>query len=62
MNTSQKAFVFGAHHIYVASASPNAAVFTHKLVASVGQRMMLEKALGQVKVDSDWSSPDPDEE
>jgi len=45
-----------------ASIDPDAAVFTRKLVASVEQRIMLEKALGQVKVDPDWGLPDPDEE
>jgi len=35
-------------------------MFTRKLVASVEQRIMLEKALGQVKVDSEWNLPDPD--
>lgn len=44
------------------SINPDAAVFTRKLVASIEQRIMLEKALGQVKVDSDWDLPDPDEE
>ena len=44
------------------SINPDAAVFTRKLVASVEQRIMLEKALGQVKVDPDWDLPDPDEE
>jgi len=34
-------------------------VFTRKLVASIEQRIMLEKALGQV--DPDWDLPDPDE-
>ncbi|MGB9726443.1 MAG: hypothetical protein ACPLZ8_07380 [Fervidicoccaceae archaeon] len=43
------------------SINPDAAVFTRKLVASVEQRIMLEKALGQVKVDPDWDLPDPDE-
>jgi len=37
------------------------AVFTRKLVASIEQRIMLEKALGQVEVDPDWDLPDPDE-
>jgi len=37
-------------------------VFTRKLVASIEQRIMLEKALGQVKVDLDWDLPDPDKE
>lgn len=36
------------------SINPDAAVFTRKLVVSVEQRIMLEKALGQVKVDPDW--------
>ncbi|MEM2087515.1 MAG: phosphoenolpyruvate synthase [Thermoproteota archaeon] len=44
------------------SINPDAAVFTRKLVASIEQRIMLEKALGQVKVDPDWDLPDPDEE
>lgn len=44
------------------SINPDAAVFTRKLVASVEQRIMLEKALGQVQVDPDWDLPDPDEE
>jgi len=35
------------------SINPDAAVFTRKLVASIEQRIMLEKALGQVKVDPD---------
>ncbi len=43
------------------SINPDAAVFTRKLVASVEQRIMLEKALGQVKTDPDWDLPDPDE-
>jgi len=34
-------------------------VFTRKLVASIEQRIMLEKALGQVKV---GGIPEPDEE
>ncbi|MGQ9479591.1 MAG: hypothetical protein ACUVQ0_06245 [Thermoproteota archaeon] len=33
------------------SINPDAAVFTRKLVASVEQRITLEKALGEVKVD-----------
>jgi len=37
-------------------------VFGCKLVASIEQRIMLEKALGQVKLDADWDLPDPDEE
>ena len=41
------------------SISPDAAVFTRKLVASIEQRIMLEKALGQVKV---GGIPEPDEE
>jgi predicted class III extradiol MEMO1 family dioxygenase len=41
------------------SISPDATVFTMKL-ASIEQRI-LEKALGQVKVDPDWDLPDPDE-
>lgn len=44
------------------SINPDATVFTEKLVTSVEQRTMLEKALGQVKVDPDWDLPDPDEE
>ncbi|MEM3448166.1 MAG: putative PEP-binding protein, partial [Nitrososphaerota archaeon] len=44
------------------SINPDVAVFTRKLVASIEQRIMLEKALGQVKVDPDWDLPDPDEE
>jgi hypothetical protein len=44
------------------SINPDAAVFTRKLVASIEQRIMLEKALGKVKVDPDWDLPDPDEE
>jgi len=36
-------------------------VFARKLVASIGQRIMLEKALGQVRFDPDWDLPDPDE-
>lgn len=43
------------------SVNPAAAVFTRKLVASIEQRMMLENALGQVKVGPDWDLPDPDE-
>jgi len=43
------------------SVNPDAAVFTRKLVASIEQRIMLEKALGQVKTDPDWDLPDPDE-
>ncbi|MEM2051042.1 MAG: hypothetical protein QXZ11_08005 [Thermoproteota archaeon] len=43
------------------SINPDAAVFTRKLVASIEQRIMLEKALGQVKVDPDWDLPDPGE-
>jgi len=35
--------------------------YTRKLVAPIEQRIMLEKALGQVKVDPDWDLPDPDE-
>ncbi|MCS7138964.1 MAG: hypothetical protein NZ873_02790 [Crenarchaeota archaeon] len=35
------------------SINPDVAVFTRKLVASIEQRIMLEKALGQVKVDPD---------
>jgi len=41
--------------------NPNAAVFTRKPVASLEQRILLEKALGQVKIDPDWDLPDPDE-
>jgi hypothetical protein len=37
-------------------------VFTRKLVASIEQRIMLEKALDQVKVDPDWDLPDQNEE
>ncbi|MGQ9788725.1 MAG: phosphoenolpyruvate synthase [Candidatus Hadarchaeaceae archaeon] len=44
------------------SINPDAAVFTRKLVASIEQRIMLEKALGQFKTDPDWDLPDPDEE
>jgi pyruvate,water dikinase len=44
------------------SINPDATVFTRKLVASIEQRIMLEKALGQVKVDPDCDLPDPDEE
>jgi len=44
------------------SINPDAAIFTRKLVASVEQRIMLEKALGQVKTGSHWDLPDPDEE
>ncbi|MEM3660351.1 MAG: phosphoenolpyruvate synthase [Thermoproteota archaeon] len=44
------------------SINPDVAVFTRKLVASIEQRIMLEKALGKVKVDPDWDLPDPDEE
>ncbi|MEM2087557.1 MAG: hypothetical protein QXF52_02645 [Thermoproteota archaeon] len=33
-----------------------AAVFTRKLVASIGQRIMLEKALGKIEIDSDWNA------
>ena len=43
------------------SINPDAAVFARKLVASVEQRIMLEKALGQVKTDPDWDLPDPDD-
>jgi hypothetical protein len=32
------------------------------MLAFIEQRMLLEKALGQVKVDPDWDLPDPDEE
>jgi len=39
------------------SINPDAAVFTCKLVASIEQRIMLEKALGQVKTDPDWDLP-----
>ncbi|MBO3840486.1 MAG: hypothetical protein JTT17_06700 [Candidatus Brockarchaeota archaeon] len=42
------------------SVNPDAAVFTRKLVASIEQRIMLEKALGKVRVDPDWDLPDPD--
>ncbi|MEM0236280.1 hypothetical protein [Thermofilum sp.] len=44
------------------SINPDDAVFTRKLVASIEQRIMLEKALGQVKVNHDWDLSDPDEE
>ncbi|MEM1990303.1 MAG: hypothetical protein QW782_06680, partial [Candidatus Bathyarchaeia archaeon] len=44
------------------SINPDVAVFSRKLVASIEQRIMLEKALGQVKLDPDWDLPDPDEE
>lgn len=44
------------------SINPDAAVFTRKLVASIEQRIMLERALGQVKIDPDWDLPNPDEE
>jgi hypothetical protein len=44
------------------SINPDAAVFTRKLVTSIEQRIMLEKASDQVKVDPDWDLPDPDEE
>jgi len=44
------------------SINPDAAVFTRKLVASIEQRIMLEKALGQVKTDPDRDLPDPGEE
>ncbi|MEM2088323.1 MAG: hypothetical protein QXI42_06225 [Thermoproteota archaeon] len=43
------------------SINPDAAVFTRKLAASIEQQIMLEKALGQVKLDSDWDLPDSDE-
>ncbi|MEM4169436.1 MAG: hypothetical protein QXY99_05060 [Thermoproteota archaeon] len=49
------------------SINPDAAVFTRKLVASIEQRIMLEKALGKVKIahalkiDPDWDFPDHDE-
>jgi len=42
------------------SINLDAAVFTRKLIASIEYRIMLEKALGQVKVDPDWDLPDPD--
>ncbi len=42
------------------SVNPDAAVFTRKLVASIEQRIMLEKALGQV--DPDWDLLDHDKE
>ncbi|MCX8184133.1 MAG: hypothetical protein N3F08_06935 [Crenarchaeota archaeon] len=42
--------------------NPDVAVFTRKLVASIEQRIILERALGQVKVDPDWNLPDPDED
>ncbi|MCS7138961.1 MAG: hypothetical protein NZ873_02775 [Crenarchaeota archaeon] len=35
------------------SINSDAAVFARKLVASIEQRIMLEKALGKVKVDPD---------
>ena len=44
------------------SINPDAAVFTRKLVVSIEQRIMLEKALGQLRVDPDWDLPEPDEE
>ena len=44
------------------SINPDAVVFTRKLVASIEQRIILEKALGKIKVDPDWDLPDPDEE
>ena len=44
------------------SINPNVAMFARKLVVSIGQRIMLEKALGQVKVDLDWDLSDPGEE
>ncbi|MEM2087527.1 MAG: hypothetical protein QXF52_02485 [Thermoproteota archaeon] len=36
------------------SINPDVAVFTRKLVASIEQRIILRRALGQVKVDPDW--------
>ena len=44
------------------SINPDATMFTRKLVASIEQRIMLEKALGKVKLDPDWDLPDPDKE
>jgi hypothetical protein len=44
------------------SINPNVAMFARKLVVSIGQRIMLEKALGKVKVDLGWVLPDPDED
>ncbi|MEM3905875.1 MAG: hypothetical protein QXZ17_03260 [Nitrososphaerota archaeon] len=41
------------------SINSDATVFTRKLVASIEQRIMLKKALGQVKIDPDWNLPDP---
>jgi hypothetical protein len=38
------------------------AVFTRKLVASIEQRIMLEKALGQAKIGSDLNLPNPNED
>ncbi|MEM1554740.1 MAG: hypothetical protein QXJ72_07665 [Thermoproteota archaeon] len=35
------------------SINPDATVFARKLIVSIGQRIMLEKAPGQVKVDPD---------
>ncbi|MEM1558231.1 MAG: hypothetical protein QXG12_06535 [Thermoproteota archaeon] len=43
------------------SINPDVTVFTRKVVASIEQRIILGKALGQVKVDPDWDLPDPDE-
>jgi len=43
------------------SINPDATVFARKLVASIEQRITLEKALGKVKLDPDWDIPDPDE-
>ncbi|MEM3957210.1 MAG: hypothetical protein QXO47_03290 [Thermoproteota archaeon] len=48
--------------VLVLSINPDAAVFTRKLFASIEQRIMLEKALDQVKVDSDWNLPDSNKE
>ncbi|MCX8184059.1 MAG: hypothetical protein N3F08_06550 [Crenarchaeota archaeon] len=42
--------------------NPDASVFARMLVASIEQRIMLEKALGKVKVDPGWDLPDPGEE
>ncbi|MEM2940024.1 MAG: hypothetical protein QW304_00510 [Thermoproteota archaeon] len=44
------------------SSNPDTTVFTRKLVASIEQRIMLVKALSQVKVDPDWDLPNSDEE
>jgi pyruvate,water dikinase len=44
------------------SINSDAVVLTCKLVASIEQRIILEKALGKVKADPNWDLPDPDEE